>query len=110
MPQTKAPVLHGLHECDRLFEGLSCRGEEVVRVSFVWGSTCRKGARLCGVEVRNLMTFGFQQFYRGTGLELWLKSTTAIIDVTARTIILTRVRLRHRFKDLPKEVHDIRLY
>ena len=110
MPKTKARVLHGLDECDRLFEGLSRRGEEEVRVSVVWGSRGRKGSRLCGVQVRNLMLFGFQQFYRGTELAPWLKSTTGIIDVPARTIILTNVRLRHRFKDLPKEVHDIRLY
>jgi hypothetical protein len=110
MPKTKARALNGLRECDRLFEELSRRGKKVVRMPVVLGSSCRKGSRLYGVPVRHLMLFGFQQFYRGTELALWLKSATAVIDVTARTIILRNVRLRHRFKYLPNKVHDIQLY
>jgi hypothetical protein len=110
MPKTKERVLHGLHDSDQLFEGLERRGKQVVRIPVVWRTTSRKGAMLCGVQVRHLMLFGFQQFYRGTELELRLKSATAVINVPARTIILTNVRLRHRVKYLPKTVHDIRLY
>jgi hypothetical protein len=110
MPATKRRVLHDCRECGQLFEELARRGHSLVRFAFANSRSGRKSRDLCGIDMENLLCFGFQMFYRDTELAMRLDRATAVIDVPARTIILTKVRLRHRVKYLPKTVHDIRLY
>lgn len=110
MPKTKPRVLHRLRQAEQLLDVLARRGEAIVRLPVQRASKSRKGMMLCGVNVRDVVHHAFDQFYRGTELMGMLQSAVAVIDVSARTIVLTQVRLRCRAKHLPRSVHDMRVY
>ncbi len=110
MPDTQRRVLHGNQQCERLLDELA-RFRLSAFTTPVRNIKTRKNVHLYfGIDVRALMVHAFERFYRGTVIATCLLSAEAVIDVEKRTIILTRVRLKHRRKDLPKEVHDLRVY
>lgn len=110
MPETKHRVLHGIRQCEQLFDALAKRGETIVRIPIEITPKSRKGRMMCGINVHLLMVGAFAQFYRGTDLMGMFESGVAVIDVSARTIILTKVRTCRVFKHLPRTVHDLRVY
>jgi hypothetical protein len=110
MPKTKPRVLHGNPQCEQLLDLLALKRLPKVLVRVKCRSS-RRGDTPEHIDVEGLMLFAFQQFYAGTDFKpRMVKSFTLVIDVTARTITLTNVKLQHRLKHLPKVVHDLRVY
>lgn len=110
MHKTKLRVLHGIRQSEQLLDALAQRREAVVRIPIERVPKTRKGLMLCRINVHCLMLGAFDQFYRGTELMGMLKSAVAVIDVKARTIVLTQVRVRSVSKYLPRMLHDMRVY
>jgi hypothetical protein len=110
MPKIKPRVLHGMRQPEQLLDRLARRGESELRIPVQRVPKSRKGMMLCGVNVRDVAHGAFDQFYRGTELMGMWESAVVVIDVSARTIVLKKVRLRSLFKHLPRIVHDMRVY
>lgn len=110
MPKTKQRVLHGNKQCERLLDELA--RYKVIAYEFPIQPGSRRYMKhvMFGINEHALMVEAYRLFYAGTELERLLKSAMAIVDLVNRTIILTNVRLKHRRKDLPTEVHDLRVY
>lgn len=110
MPNTQQRVLHGNQQCERLLDAFACFRLKSVHIPVRKSKTRRNAQLFFGIDVRALMVHAFERFYQGTVLAPLLSSAEAVIDIEKRSIILTKVRLRHRRKDLPKEVHDLQVY
>lgn len=110
MPETKRRVLHGIRQCEQLFDALAKRGGTILQIPIESIPRSRKGRMMCHINVQALMLCAFDQFYRGTELMGMFESGVAVVDVSARTIVLTKVRLYRVFKHLPRTAHDLRVY
>lgn len=110
MPDTNQRVLHGNQQAEQVLDLMASSGLIVVRLPLRSTNGLRVVNELCGVDFRKMILNAFAQFYRDTELATRFQSALVEIDAEKRTIILTHVRLKHRRKDLPREVHNIRVY
>jgi len=110
MPDTKQRVLHGNQQAESLLDLMVSSGVTFLRVPLRRTKGLPVVNDFCGVNFLELIMNAFAQFYRDTELATRFQSAIAELDAVNRTIILTHVRLRHRRKDLPKEVHDLQVH
>ena len=101
MPVIKRRVLHGRPEVEAMLD--KYRGITLKHPSHVDKLSSPDGLSL-------LACTAIDQFYEGTELAGKFLSATTIVDYVDRRIFLTKIRLRHKIKYLPKRVVDIQVY